>query len=94
MEATVSPIGLESNAIELLKKHLERGFSDLPWNKKVGLMSDSFHYIEEGVIWMNRPGETHSFTPEKVKEEAEDLIAKTYLLIKALEEEIAKTQKS
>jgi hypothetical protein len=86
-----SYLNISTDLAESIVRHQDRGFLDLPWNKKVGLMADSFYYIEEGVGLMNRPSDVHSFTPEKVKEEAERLLAKTYLLINALEKEISES---
>lgn len=74
--------------------HAKRGFFDMNWEQKMSVLDLSFQYIKRGIGLMNHPDETHSFTPEKVKQETESLIAKAQLLVIALEDEIAKTQKS
>lgn len=72
---------------------LQREDAETSYTKRVGKMADSFYYIEEGVNWMNRPNEVHSFTPEKVRQEAIELIAKTMMLVDMIDidQEISKS---
>jgi hypothetical protein len=58
------------------------------WVLRVGRLAGSFYYLEQGAPLMNRPSSTHSFTHEKVRQEAIELVAKTICLIHALDDEI------